>query len=165
MENVPDEGGGPKPHLLGGSFVRCSSPLFFHPPPPPPWRPLTFRYTPPAQMLPFNLWHVCLRDLRSGMTPKWGLGVATLPVGALCFYQAHVGPTVLPTWPLWAHLFYSVCLQCFRAWEGMLPPGACRTSRAPARRIVSCRGLCASSLCPQIPHLPAPTFGVFRYWC
>ena len=44
----------------------------------------------------------------------------------------------------------------------MLPPGACRTSRAAARRIVSCRCLCASSLCSQIPHVPAPTFGVFR---
>ena len=44
-------------------------------------------------------------------------------------------------------------LQCF---------SACRTSRASARRIVSCRGACASSLCPQIPHAPAPTFGAFR---
>ena len=52
--------------------------------------------------------------------------------------------------------------QCFGASEGMLPPGACRSSRASAKRIVSCRGLCASSLCPQIPHAPAPTFGVFR---
>ena len=36
-------------------------------------------------------------------------------------------------------------LQCFRAWEGMLPPGACRTSRpcASVRRIVSCKGVCA----------------------
>ena len=54
-------------------------------------------------------------------------------------------------------------LQCFGASEGMLPPGACRSSRASARRIVSCRALCASSLCPQIPHAPAPTFGVFRF--
>ena len=44
----------------------------------------------------------------------------------------------------------------------MLPPGACRTSRASARRIVSCKGLCASSLCPQIPVVPAPSFGAFR---
>ena len=53
-------------------------------------------------------------------------------------------------------------LQHLGAQEGMLPPGACRTSRASARRIVSCRGLCASSLCPKIPLVPAPTFGVFR---
>ena len=53
-------------------------------------------------------------------------------------------------------------LQCFGASEGMLPPGACRSSRASARRIVSCKGLCASSLCPQNPHAPAPTFGAFR---
>ena len=45
---------------------------------------------------------------RSGRTPKWGFGVAMLPVGALCFYQAHFGRTVLPKWPFWAHLFYSV---------------------------------------------------------
>ena len=54
-------------------------------------------------------------------------------------------------------------LQCFGASEGMLPPGACRSSRASARRIVSCRALCASSLFPQIQHAPAPTFGVFRF--
>ena len=57
-----------------------------------------------------------------------------LPVGALCFYQAHFGRTVLPKWPLWAHLFYSVFYSvsefgraCFRqarvAWA-MLLPGA-----------------------------------------
>ena len=27
------------------------------------------------------------------MTPRWGFGVAMLPVGALCFYQAHFGRT------------------------------------------------------------------------
>ena len=53
-------------------------------------------------------------------------------------------------------------LHCFGASEGMLPPGACRSSRASARRIVSCRGLCVSSLCSQIPLAPAPTFGAFR---
>ena len=52
-------------------------------------------------------------------------------------------------------------LQCFRVWEGMLPPGACRMSHASTRRIVSCRGLCVSSLCSQIPLAPAPTFGAF----
>ena len=31
-----------------------------------------------------NLW-----DPGSGMTPKWGFGVAVLPVGASCFYRAH----------------------------------------------------------------------------
>ena len=34
---------------------------------------------------------------------------------------------------------------------------ACRRSRASARRIVPCSGLCASSLCPPIPHAPAPS--------
>ena len=45
-----------------------------------------------------------------------------LPVGALCFCQKNFGRTVLPKWPLWAHLFYSVCFYsvselrsaCFR---------------------------------------------------
>ena len=47
----------------------------------------------------------------------------------------------------------------------MLPRGVCRTTRASARRSVSCRGVCASSLCPQIPHVPTPTFGAFRSTC
>ena len=47
-------------------------------------------------------------NLARGMTPKWGFGVAMLPVGTLCFYQAHFGRTMLPKWPLWAHLFYFV---------------------------------------------------------
>ena len=34
-----------------------------------------------------------------------------LPVGALCFYQAHFGRTVLPKWPFWAHLFYAALLS------------------------------------------------------
>ena len=63
---------------------------------------------------------------------------------------------------IWAHLFYSV-FAVFRSLGlliggGMLPPGACCTSRASTRRIVSCKGRCASSLCPQVPRVPAPTF-------
>ena len=58
--------------------------------------------------------------------------------------------------------FLLCILQCFRVWEGMLPPGACRMSHASARRIVSCRGLCVSSLCSQIPLPPAPTLVAFR---
>ena len=58
--------------------------------------------------------------------------------------------------------FLLCILQCFSVWEGMLPPGACRMSHASARRIVSCSGLCVSSLCSQIPLAPAPTFGAFR---
>ena len=95
------------------------------------------------------------------MTSKWGFRVAMLLVGALCFYQAHFGRTMLPKWPFWAHLFYSVFHSvselgraCFRQ--------ACRTSSASAKRIVSCSGLCISSLYPQIPHAPAPTFGGAR---
>ena len=77
------------------------------------------------------------------MTPKWGFRVAMFPVGALCFYQAHFGRTVLPNWPLWPHLFYSVfysvselrraCFRQARVARAVLPPGAL---------FFSCRGLC-----------------------
>ena len=81
-----------------------------------------------------GLWRLNLWDPRSGRTPKWGFGVAMLPVGALCFYEAHFGCTVLPKWPFWVHLFYSIFYSasefgraCFRqarvAWA-TLPPGA-----------------------------------------
>ena len=49
-----------------------------------------------------------------GGLPSGGFGVAMLPVGALCFYQAHLGRTVLPKWPFWTHLFYSVFYSVFR---------------------------------------------------
>ena len=74
------------------------------------------------------------------MTPKWGLGVAMLPVGALCFYQAHFGRTVLPKWPLSAHLFYSVfysvselgrvCFRQARVARAALPPSVLFPARA-----------------------------------
>ena len=77
---------------------------------------------------------VKLRDPRSGVTPKWDFGVAMLPVGALCFYQAHFGRTVLLKWPFWAHLFFSVfysvselrraCFRQARVARAVLPPGA-----------------------------------------
>ena len=45
----------------------------------------------------------------------------------------------------------------------MLPPSACRPCCASTMEAHCCsKGLCASSLCPQIPHAPAPTFGGFR---
>ena len=63
-----------------------------------------------------------------------GFRVAMLPVGALCFYQAHFGRTVLPKWPFWAHLFYPVfysvsefgraCFRQARVARAMLLPGA-----------------------------------------
>ena len=67
------------------------------------------------------------------MTLKWGFGVAMPPVGALHFYQAHFGRTVLPKWPFWAHLsssvFYSVselrreCFHQARVARAVLPLG------------------------------------------
>ena len=75
------------------------------------------------------------------MTPRWGFGVAMLPVGALCIYQAHFGRTVLPKWPFWA-LFYSVfysvselrraCFRQARVARAVLPPGALFRARAIA---------------------------------
>ena len=54
-------------------------------------------------------------------------------------------------------------VQCFRAYEGMLPPGACRTNRASARHIVSCKGLCAHA---PLPHLRKPDHSQFmRFFC
>ena len=52
---------------------------------------------------------------------------------------------------------------CSSLKEGMLPPGACRTSRASTRRIVSCKGLCASSPYPQSRMCPLPHLG-FRFF-
>ena len=89
------------------------------------------------------------------MTPKWGFGVAMLPVGALCFCQAHFGRTVLPKWPLWAHLFYAVfyniselrraCFRQARVARAVLPPGALFRARAFALPP------CAPK--SQLPHL------------
>ena len=73
--------------------------------------------------------------------------------------SASSGRIVLPPGAFWEHgaskmltsgasLLFCM-LQCFRALEGMLPPGMCRTSRASAKRIVSCTGLCASSCAPK----------------
>ena len=74
-----------------------------------------------------------------------------------CAFWAHDASKMA----LWAHLCYSVFCNVSELRRDILPPGACCTSRAYARRIVSCRGVCVSSLCPQIPHAPGPTFGVF----
>ena len=54
-----------------------------------------------------------LRDPGSGMTPKPGFRAAMLPMGALCFYQAHFGRTMLPKWPLWriSSILYLTVLQ------------------------------------------------------
>ena len=48
----------------------------------------------------------------------------------IVFYQAHFGRTVLPEWQFLGVSFLLCILQCFRVWEGMLPPGACRMSHA-----------------------------------
>ena len=68
------------------------------------------------------------------MTTKWGFRAAMLPVGALCFYRARFGHTLLPKWPFWAHLFHSVfynlselrraCFRQVRVARAMLLPAA-----------------------------------------
>ena len=98
------------------------------------------------------------RDPRSGVTPKWGFGVAMLPVGALCFCQSHFGRTVLPKWPLWAHLFYTVfysiselrrtCFRQARVARPVLPPGALFRATAFALPPSAPK----PQLCP-LPHL------------
>ena len=91
---------------------------------------------------------------------KWGFGVSMLPVGALCFYQAHFGRTVLPKWPLWAHLFYAVfysvsklrraCFRQARVARAVLPPGA-----------LFCAGAFAFPPCAPRSHMrPLPHLGV-----
>ena len=92
------------------------------------------------------------------MTPKWGFRVAMLPVGALCFYQAHFGRTVLPKWPFWAHLFYPAfysvsefrraCFREARVARPVLPPGA--LFHAVAFALLPCAP--KSHMCP-LPHL------------
>ena len=101
---------------------------------------------------------ILLWDPRSERTPKWGFRVASLPVGALCFYQAHFGRTVLPKWPFWAHLFYSTfysvsefgraCFRQARVTWAMFPPGA--LFRAGAFTFLPCAP--KSHLHP-LPHL------------
>ena len=89
-----------------------------------------------------------------------------LPVGALCFYQAHFGRTVLPKWPFWAHLFYSVFYSvselrraCFRqahVARAVLPPSA--LFRAGAFAFLPCA---PKSHLHQLPHLGPSDFEDF----
>ena len=88
-----------------------------------------------------------LWDPRSGMTPKWGL---------------HSGRTVLPKWPLWARLFYSVFTVFQSLW-----------GHASARHVSPEPCFCQAHCFVQGPlrFLPVPrnptcarsTFGAFRY--
>ena len=63
-----------------------------------------------------------------------------------CFQNGHFG-----------RISSTLHFTMFQSLGGLLP-SACRTSRASARRIVSCRGVCVSSLSSQIPLAPALTF-------
>ena len=47
----------------------------------------------------------------------------------------------------------------------MLPPGACRTSRASAKRIIRAIAFAFPSCCPPNPNMrPLPHLGVFRMY-
>ena len=69
-----------------------------------------------------------------GCLPSVVFGVAMLEVGALYFYQAYVGRTVPPTWPIRVHLFDSefhmfskfgkASVRQARVAQTMLRPGA-----------------------------------------
>ena len=92
-----------------------------------------------------------------------------LPVGALCFYQAHFGRTVLPKWPFWAHLFYSVfysvselrraCFRQARVARAVHPPGA--LFRAGAFALPPCA---PKSHMRPLPHLGVSDFCKEEYW-
>ena len=90
------------------------------------------------------------------MTPKWGFGVAMLPVGALCFYQAHFGRTVLPKWPLW-RISSTPYFTVSQSLAGHA------SARGVSHELLRA-GAFALPPCPQIPHAPAPTLGGFGLW-
>ena len=102
------------------------------------------------------------------MTPKWGFGVAMLSVGALCFYQVHFGRTVLPKWPLWARLFYSVfysaselrraCFRQARVARAVLPPSA--LFRAGAFAFPPCA---PTSHMRPLPHLGVSVMCILQW--
>ena len=68
---------------------------------------------------------------------------------------------VLPKWPFWAHLFYSVfysvselttaCFRQARVAQTVLPPGA----------LLHAGAFAIPPRAPKSEHVPAPTFGAF----
>ena len=80
-----------------------------------------------------------------------------------CLYQAHVGRTVLPKWPLWAHLFYSVFTVLQNSGGYMLPPHVAQAVLLPDAWSLAetfALPLCTpkSHLCP-LPHLGLSDLG------
>ena len=82
------------------------------------------------------------------------------PAGALCFLPAAFWAHVLPKWPLWAHLFYSVfysvselrraCFRQARVARAVLPPNE-----------MFCAGAFALPPCAPKSHMcPLPHLGV-----
>ena len=92
------------------------------------------------------------------MTPKWGFGVAMLPVGALCFYQAHFGRTVLPKWSFWAHRF-SLYFTVFQSLRGHA------SARCVSHKTCFCQAHCfTQGLLRFLPAPPNPTCARSHIW-
>ena len=96
--------------------------------------------------------HQKVMDKRNVVRPgKWDdpqVGFQGSNAPALCFYQAYFGRTVLPKWPLWAHLFYSVYFTAFQSSGG----------HASARRVSHKPCFCQAHCFMQAPlrFLPVP---------
>ena len=96
------------------------------------------------------------------MTPKCGFGVALLPVGALCFYQAHFrcfqdGHFGRISSSVYFTVFQSLGGGCFhqaRVTQAVILPSASFHGRAFA--LPPC--------VPPNPHAPTPTFRVSDYF-
>ena len=92
------------------------------------------------------------------MTPNWGFRCSNASGGRIVLLPGAVWAHVLPKWPLWAHLFYSVfyriselrraCFRQARVAQAVLPPGA--LLHAGAFALPPCAP--KSHMCP-IPHL------------
>ena len=93
---------------------------------------------------------------RSGGTPKWDFGVAMLPVGALCIYQAHFGRTVLPKWPFWAHLFYSVFYSVSELWRACFRIITALQKLLPARGVIWALRVQSWKQSPRMSSRPGP---------
>ena len=93
------------------------------------------------------------------MTPKWGFGVAMLPEGALCFYQARFGRTVLPKWPHFGRVSSPLYFTVFLSLEGHA--SARRVSHAPCFRQTHCF---VQAPLRFLPVLPNPTCARSHIW-
>ena len=92
------------------------------------------------------------------MTPKWGFGVAMLPVGALCFYQAHFGRTCFQN-SHFGRISSTLYFTVFRSLGGHA--SARRVSHEPCFRQAHC--FVQGSL-RFLPVPPNPRCARFHIW-